>query len=540
LAAATGAAAPWDVGDTGQPFVDADFTVTEGTWMSVDVSPDGQTLAFDLLGDIYTIAASGGDAKLVHGGAAMQRDPRFSPDGRKLLYISDASGGDNAWMSNADGSEERQITSETVNSITGPTWGPNGEFIAAARLFSSDDKLHAAELRLFDLAGGSGRLLVAAPANGENVHEPQFSRDGRYLYYTEKVSPPSRAVVYIDANHIHYAIMRRDLNTGETEELIKGFGSATTPELSPDGKRIAFIRRVKEKTVLFLYDIASGEQRPVFAGLDRDAQADFTWQGIYYPQYDWFNDSRHVAIWGQGKLWNVDMDGGSAVEIPFRVHAKHRITTPPRFTYELAPKTFTVRAIRQLAYSPDGGTVVFNALGRLWRKSAPAAKPVRLTKSTSLEFEPSFSSDGRKIAYVEWSDERGGALKLISADGSSSKTLITSGGVLRSPSFSRDGTKLVYKIDAGDRCLGGHEARVGTYWVDVNGGESHYVTVPGAAPVFSPDGKRIYYSLEDYIGRGWRGRSGRRPQVPCSGRRRPAGSRCVRPFRSDRNRCVRG
>jgi Tol biopolymer transport system component len=104
LAAATGAAAPWDVGDTGQPFVDADFTVTEGTWMSVDVSPDGQTLAFDLLGDIYTIAASGGDAKLVHGGAAMQRDPRFSPDGRKLLYISDASGGDNAWMSNADGS----------------------------------------------------------------------------------------------------------------------------------------------------------------------------------------------------------------------------------------------------------------------------------------------------------------------------------------------------------------------------------------------------------------------------------------------------
>ena len=78
--------------------------------------------------------------------------------------------------------------------------------------------------------------------------------------------------------------------------------------------------------------IATGEQRPVFTGLDRDAQADFIWQGSYYPQYGWFPDSRHVAIWGRGRLWKVDMDSGTATEIPFRVHAKHRITTPPRFT----------------------------------------------------------------------------------------------------------------------------------------------------------------------------------------------------------------
>ncbi|MEP7244833.1 MAG: amidohydrolase, partial [Gammaproteobacteria bacterium] len=489
----------WNVENTGQPYKDAEFTVTEGTWMSLDVSPDGKSIAFDLLGDIYSIPATGGEATPVHIGAAMQRDPRFSPDGKKLLYISDASGGDNAWTSNIDGSNPKQITSETVNSITGPTWSPKGDYIAAARLFASDDKLHAAELRLFELTGGSGRQLVPMPANGENVHEPQFSRDGRYLYYTEKVTPPSQSVVYIDANHIHYAIMRRDLRTGETEELIKGFGSATTPELSPDGKRLAFIRRVKEKTVLFLYDLATGEQRPIFDGLDRDAQADFTWQGIYYPQYDWFNDSRHVAIWGKGKLWNVDMETAAVTEIPFRVHASHRMTTPPRFTHDLAPKTFTARAIRQLGYAPDGNTVVFNALGRLWRKSLPDAKPARLTKSTSLEFEPAFAPDGKQIAYVEWSDEAGGVLKLATASGSPVRTLVSSGGVLRSPAFSPDGTKLLYKIDPGDRCLGGHEARVGIYWMDVKGGESHYVTVPGIAPMFSPDGKRIYYSLEDYV-----------------------------------------
>jgi len=489
----------WDVENTGQPYIDADFTVTEGTWMSVDVSPDGRALVFDLLGDIYMLPASGGEAKLIHGGAAMQRDPRFSPDGKMLLYVSDASGGDNAWVSNVDGSSPRQITSETVNSITGPTWGPDGTYIAAARLFSSDDKLHSAELRLFELAGGTGRLLVPVPASGENVHEPQFSRDGKYLYYTEKVSPRTDSVVYIDANHINYAIMRRDLRTGWTEELIKGFGSATTPELAPDGNRLAFIRRVKAKTVLFVYDIATGEQRPIFDGLDRDDQADYIGQGMYYPQFGWFNDSRHVAIWAKGRLWKIDMESGETAEIPFRVHAHHRITKPPRFTHELAPKTFTVRAIRHLAFSPGGETVVFNALGRLWRKMLPADKPVRLTHSSAFEFEPAFSPNGKLIAYVEWQDETGGVLKLTDRNGSPVRTLLKSGGVVRSPAFSPDGTKLLYKIDMGDRCLGGHEARIGIYWIDLKGGESHYVTAPGIAPMFSPDGQRIYYSLEEYV-----------------------------------------
>ena len=61
-------AAEWDIANTGQPDKSVEFTLSEGTWMSVDVSPDGQTLLFDLLGDIYRLSASGADATLVHGG----------------------------------------------------------------------------------------------------------------------------------------------------------------------------------------------------------------------------------------------------------------------------------------------------------------------------------------------------------------------------------------------------------------------------------------------------------------------------------------
>jgi Tol biopolymer transport system component len=490
----------WNVEDTGQPFVEANFTVSEGTWMSVDVSPNGQTLAFDLLGDIYSMPVSGGEATLMHGGAAIQRNPRFSPDGRKLLFISDAGGSSNLWISNTDGTQSEQITRETVRLLSTPTWGPQGQFVAAALQFPTESANHSAELRLFDLGGGRGRLLVPPTSSGEPVLEPQLSSEGHYLYYSEKRTPPAEGRVYVDANHSNLAIMRRDLRTGESEQLIRGFGSAIAPRLSPDDRRVAFVRRVREKSVLFVYDVATGTETPVFEGLDRDSQADYSWLDGYYPQYGWFPDNRHVAIWGKGKLWKVNMDSGAAAEIPFRVQARHKVTAPPRFAQDLAPKTITVRAIRQLAYSPDDRAVAFNALGRVWRKDGPDATPVRLTTARTFEFEPAFSPDGRRIAYIDWNDETGSRLVVTSARGRSGRAIYASAGVLRSPSFSPDGTRIVFKIDEGDRCLGGHDARVGIYWMKATGGETHYVGPPGDVPFFSPDGTRIYYTSGTYTG----------------------------------------
>ena len=476
---------------------DVSFEVEEGTWMSVDVSPDGRHLVFDLLGDIYTLPASGGTARLVHGGPAIERNPRFSPDGESLLYISDRSGSDNAWVSDSNGSNARQLTDENVNVLAGASWATDGQSVIAARVFAVSTRRQGSEIRLYHSAGGSGRILVPTPANGRDVQEARISPDGEHLYYTQRLTDTG---IVIDPNHGHFAIQRRDLATGETVELLRGFGGAVAPQPSPDGRQLAFVRRVKDKTVLFLYDAESGEQRPVYDDLDRDLQADFVQQGTYYPPYNWFPDNRHIAIWGKGRLFRIDTRTGDASEIPFHVKVQQRITEVPRVEHELAPSRFTARAVPQVAVQPDGDSAVFVAVGRLGRKSLPDGKPQRVSSASAVEFDPVFSADGKRLAYVAWDDEKGSTLNVVGANGRNGRTLAHSRGLIRQPAFSPDGSELVYAVDGHNKTLGGYRASAGLFRVPVAGGASQRIADEGLAPQFSSDGRRVYYVAVSYEG----------------------------------------
>ncbi|WP_019530093.1 amidohydrolase family protein [Dasania marina] len=490
----------WDVSNTGQPYKEVAFTLEEGTWMSVDIHPDGQSLVFDLLGDIYRMSTSGGEAALIHGGPVMVRMPRFSPDGKKLLFISDESGGDNVWMSNVDGSQARQVTHESTDVVSNPVWDASGQYIAATKLSSLYSDLFTSEIRLYNTQGGSGQPLLESPSTFQNISQPQFSPDGRYFYYTQKVGGPEGTGVFIDANHTVHAIMQRDLETAETRELLKGFGGATTAQVSPDSRKIAFVRRVKDKTVLFVYNLDSGEQRPVYDDLDRDMQGEWIAQGSYYPQYDWFPDGRHIAIWGKGKLYKVDTKTATAEEIPFRARTQHRITEATRFPQVVAPETLTVKAIRHLVVSPDKQAIVFNALGRLWYKSLSNGEPKRLTDTLAFEFEPAFSPDGKSLVYVEWDDEKGSALRRLTLKGGKSETLLKNSGVIRRPVFAPNGKMLAYQIQEDSKCMGGFGNASGIYTLSLTGKRQPFIlSKEGTTPQFSPNSKRLYYHLNTTV-----------------------------------------
>jgi Tol biopolymer transport system component len=484
----------WDVEDAGQPYKDVEFTLSEGTWMSVDVSPDGKTLVFDLLGDLYIMPASGGAAQLLLGGAAIDRTPSFSPDGLEILYLSDRSGQDNAWAIKPDGSGVRQITHETANMLANPAWSADGQYIAMASVVAEFGESYQSAIKLYLQTGGSGITLVEVPENLRDVQEADFSGDGEYVYYTQRLTDTG---IYVDANHMNYAVMRRSLASGETEQVVGGFGGALSPQVSPDSKKLAFVRRVKDKTVLFVSDLKSGQQTPVYADLARDQQADFYQQGVYYPAFDWFPDGKSIAIWGKGKLYRVNVANGEASEIPFQVNSKHRITSTPRFADPLAPAEMEVLTARQLALSPDGDELVFHALGHLWKKTLPNGQPTRLTNAAAFEFEASYSSSGKNIVYIEWDDEGGSSLMLADSRGQKPKTITSSTGVIRQPALSPDGKTLVFVIDEPNKYMGGYRSKSGLYVVSSSGGTPRLIGARAIAPMYSADGKRIYFSREE-------------------------------------------
>src|SRR6516162_5705188 len=87
-----------------------EFSTDEGTWLSLDVSPDGNTIVFELLGDIYTLPIAGGEAKRIIGGLSFDSQPRFSPDGKRIVFLSDRSGAENIWLADTDGSNPKPLT----------------------------------------------------------------------------------------------------------------------------------------------------------------------------------------------------------------------------------------------------------------------------------------------------------------------------------------------------------------------------------------------------------------------------------------------
>ena len=150
----------WDVNNPEGNYKEVNFTTNEGTWMNVDISPDGKEIIFDLLGDIYTIPAAGGNATLLRGGHAFEVQARYRSDGKKILFTSDAGGGDNIWVMNRDGSKPMQVTKESFRLLNNGAWSPDGEYIVARKHFTSTRSLGAGEMWLYHISGGGGLQLT--------------------------------------------------------------------------------------------------------------------------------------------------------------------------------------------------------------------------------------------------------------------------------------------------------------------------------------------------------------------------------------------
>jgi imidazolonepropionase-like amidohydrolase/Tol biopolymer transport system component len=485
------------------PTRELDITTDEGTWMNLDVSPDGRHIVFDLLGNIYIMPVEGGTATALRANQAYEIQPRFSPDGRWISFTSDHGGGDNIWVMRRDGSDARQVTNESFRLLNNAFWTPEGDFLIARKHFTSTRSLGAGELWMYHITGGSGIQLVARPNDQQDLGQPFVTADGRYVYYSQDVYPGGFFQYNKDPNSQIYVINRYDRETGETRRITGGTGGAISPTPSPDGSKLAFIRRVRTQTVMFIRDLESGIERPVYDDLSRDQQEAWAIFGPY-TNFNWTPDGRYLIFWSKGKIHKLNVETLQSEVIPFEAHIRYQVGEPVTFRTDPAPESFTAKVIRHAVTSPDGRTLVFNAAGYLWRKDLPDGNPRRVTDAAHFEYEPAFSPDGRTLVWVTWSDtELGSIMRLdLSRRNAHPQAITTQKGIFREPSYSPDGRTIVFRREGGNNQQGhAWTQNPGIYTMPATGGEKTLVSRSGSSPRFNANGDRIFYLGGGYMSR---------------------------------------
>ncbi|MCW5647800.1 MAG: PD40 domain-containing protein, partial [Sphingopyxis sp.] len=487
----------WDVNaPPGMTTRKVPIAVDEGSWMNVDVSPDGRTIAFDLLGDIYTMPIEGGIPTRIAEGLAFEHQPRFSPDGKRIAFVSDAGGGDNIWLMNRDGSGKVQLSKEDFRLLNQPSWSPDGQFIVAKKHFTTGRSLGTGEVWLYHVSGGAGVPLVKRPneRHQKELGEPIYAADGKSVFYTRNITPGAIFEYAQDSNTGLFAIERYDLNEAKVSTAASGAGGAVRPTPSPDGKLLAFVRREATQSKLYVKDLASGIERKLYDALDQDVQETWAVTGVY-PNMAWTPDSRDIIFWAGGKLRRVGKDGGEARIVPFNVNDDRVIIDATHPAVEVAPDSFTTRMPRWAEVSPDGRSIVFETLGKLYLKPAAGGTPRRLTSATdnAMEAWPSWSRDSKSIVFVRWTDSGMGEIHMVGAGGGTSRKVTSVPGLYAEPRISPDGNTIVFERRRGGGLTSPRWSEdPGVYRIAVAGGKAERVSADGAKPQYGATGERIF------------------------------------------------
>lgn len=461
----------------------------EGTWISVDVSPDGRTIVFDLLGDLYTIPIEGGTAKPLTQGMAFDGQPRFSPDGSKVLFVSDRSGGDNLWTIDLASGDTTQITKGNGSAWISPDWAPDGKYVIASK---GETRLGVVRLWMGHVDGGSGAMIHKQPQTLKTVGGA-VSPDGRWIWYARRNGSWN-----YNAALPQYQLGVYDRETGTDYARTFRYGSAFRPTLSPDGRWLVYGTRHETETGLRIRDLNTGEERWLAYPVQRDEQESIADRDVL-PGMDFTPDSRELVVSYGGRIWRVPVDGGAPVAVPFRVETEVPLGPELAFEYPVHDSAqFTVSQIRDAVPSPDGRRLAFIALDRLHVMDWPNGTPRRLTDAEVTEAMPAWSRDGQWIAYVTWAPEGGQVMK-VRASGGSPAPVSRRAATWQQPTWSPDGNRIVvmrgparaFQEATGPFAPGAADDIV---WLPANGGEATLIAPSEgrSTPHFTEDSDRIH------------------------------------------------
>src|SRR4051812_22282612 len=363
--------ATWTFSDASSRTIE--LSLSEGTAISVDISPRDGLIVFDLLGDLYLLPHEGGGARQLTRGIAVDHSPRFSPDGRSIAFASDRSGIENIWIVGVDGGGLRRLTREEDEAIASrhigaPAWSPDGRSIIADRQPVGPGPR---ELWQYDAARGTGRRLATAPLLGTGSFHPTE----RLVYFSASDDA--------GGNPSSFRIRRLDLRTGQSSDLgLVGL----RPIASPDGRRLAYVAISatggRELRVLELSGGTSGR----VAALSPVRLLTPAFPLI--PGYAFTPDSHAIVISSGGRIWRIQPDSGDGAEIPFLATARVMASPLRHHRNRLSDGAFQVIDLGAIELSADRRAVAYSAVGRIWLADpARPAQPRALTATGERAFD---------------------------------------------------------------------------------------------------------------------------------------------------------
>ena len=415
------------------------FTTTKGTWLSLDVSPDGQQIVFDLLGDLYTLPIAGGRATRLTSGMAYDAQPRYSPDGKKVVFVSDKSGGENLWIVSLDGKDTTQLTQGNNSQYVSPEWAPDGKYIVASK---SGSLFGTAKLWTFNVDGGSGLALTTTPAAPPQLKMlgAAFGKDPRYMWFAVRAGDWQ-----YNALGPQYQLYTWDKETGRTSQMSTRFGSAFRPALSPDGKYLVYATRFETKTGLRIRNLETQQEDWLAFPVQRD-ETESRAPMDAYPGYSFTPDSRAIVVSYGGEIWRVPVDKTAPTKIPFEAEVKLEMGPEVAFKWRVdTAAAMTAKQIRDISPSPDGKKLAFSALAKVYVVDLPSGTPQRVSKSELGEYGPVWSPDGKSLAWATWHDAQGGSIVRATNDPKKgwTTTTLVNGALYADLSWSPNGDRIV-------------------------------------------------------------------------------------------------
>lgn len=472
------------------------LNTNEGTWLSLDVHPSGEKIIFDYMGNLYEMPITGGEATQLTHGMGFDSQPVYSPDGDKVVFISDRSGGDNIWILDLQTMQARQRTKGKNYRMQGPIWTPDGEYIIAART-GLREGVH--KLRLYHAESGSGTELMDTPEDLKTI-EPAMGQDEQYVWFSRRNGDWDYNAIFPQ-----YQISRYDRKTGEQHTETARLGSAFRPTISSDGKWLVYGTRYNTKTGLRIRNLQNGSERWLAYPIQRDDMESRATRGVL-PRIDFTPDNSAVVASYGGKIWRIPVaEGSTAKPIAFTVDTD--LELGPRLNFEYPIKDtnqFTAHQIRDAVPSPDGSKLAFTVLNDLYVMNMPDGEPHRLTDFNFSEAFPTWSPDGKWIAFSTWNPEKGGHIYRVSADGGTPERLTEQSAIYQQLAWSKTQDRIV-ALRGEDRM---YYQNPGPYipfstrdlvWISSGGGPSRFISSTDGReyPHFTNNSERIYLTNND-------------------------------------------